>query len=73
MCIRDSHYYGLCDGSTFEIWAVVQGKAALDSNAASLTLQAVQWVLLPAELGEYQISAEEDAVLLRVVTPENEG
>ncbi|MFZ1768064.1 MAG: type I phosphomannose isomerase catalytic subunit [Caldilinea sp.] len=67
------HYYGLCDGSTFEIWAVVQGKAALDSNAASLTLQAVQWVLLPAELGEYQISAEEDAVLLRVVTPENEG
>ncbi|MBE2237535.1 MAG: class I mannose-6-phosphate isomerase [Caldilineaceae bacterium] len=65
-------YYGLCDGSTFEIWAVLQGKTTLDADATSLTLQAVQWALLPAELGEYQISAEEDAVLLRVFTPENE-
>jgi mannose-6-phosphate isomerase len=63
-------FYGLCDGSTFEIWAVLQGKAALTSDAAPLTLQAVQWSLLPAELGEYQLSAVEDAVLLRVVTPE---
>jgi mannose-6-phosphate isomerase len=63
-------FYGFCDGSTFEIWAVLQGKAALTSDAAPLTLQAVQWSLLPAELGEYQLSAVEDAVLLRVVTPE---
>jgi mannose-6-phosphate isomerase len=40
-------YYGLCDGSTFEIWAVLQGKTTLDADATSLTLQAVQWALLP--------------------------
>ncbi len=63
-------FYGLCDGSSFEIWAVLQGKVTLTSDAAPLTLTAVQWALLPAELGEFQLSAEEDAVLLRVVTPE---
>ena len=65
-------FYGLCDGSTFEIWAVLQGAVMLTSDAAPVTLKAVQWVLLPAELGEYQLSAEEDTVLLRVVTPERE-
>lgn len=64
-------FYGLCDGSTFEIWAVLQGAVTLSSDADPLRLQAVQWVLLPAELGEFQISAEEDAVLLRVVTPDD--
>lgn len=65
-----NEFFGLCDGSTFEIWAVVQGKVTLTSDAAPLTLKAVEWVLLPAELGDYQIVAEEDAVLLRVTTPE---
>ena len=65
-------FYGLCDGSTFEIWAVLQGAVTLTSDAAPLTLTAVQWVLLPAELGEYQLSASEDTVLLRVVTPDVE-
>ena len=63
-------FYGLCDGSSFEIWAVLQGQVTLTSDAAPLTLTAVQWVLLPAELGEFQLNAEADAVLLRVVTPE---
>ncbi len=62
-------FYGLCDGSSFEIWAVLQGKVTLTSDATPLTLAAVQWALLPAELGEFQLGAEEDAVLLRVVTP----
>jgi mannose-6-phosphate isomerase len=63
-------FYGLCDGSSFEIWAVLHGAVTLTSDAAPLTLQAVHWVLLPAQLGEFQISADEDAVLLRVVTPD---
>lgn len=66
-------FYGLCDGSTFEIWAVLHGNVTLSSDAAPLQLQAVTWTLLPAELGEYQIAAEEDAVLLRVVTPDRES
>lgn len=65
-----NEFFGLCDGSTFEIWAVLQGRITLTSDAAPLTLQAVEWALLPAELGDYQIAAEEDAVLLRVTTPE---
>ncbi len=63
-------FYGLCDGSTFEIWGVLQGRITLTSDTAPLSLKAVEWALLPAELGEYQILAEEDAVLLRVTTPE---
>lgn len=63
-------FYGLCDGSTFEIWAVLQGRATIDSHAEPVTLKAVEWALLPAALGEFQIRAEEDAVLLRVMTPE---
>jgi len=66
-------FYGLCDGSTFEIWAVLQGRITLTSDAAPLTLKAVEWALLPAELGEYQLLADEEAVLLRVTTPENPG
>ncbi|MCS6828225.1 MAG: class I mannose-6-phosphate isomerase, partial [Caldilinea sp.] len=63
-------FYGLCDGSTFEIWAALQGRATIDSHAEPVTLKAVEWALLPAALGEFQIRAEEDAVLLRVTTPE---
>ena len=64
-----SEYYGMCDGTTFEIWAVIQGKVTLDADAPPIQLNAVQWVLLPAELGDYQITAEEDAVLLRTLVP----
>ena len=64
-------FYGLCDGSTFEIWGVLRGQITLTSDAPPLTLKGVEWALLPAELGEYQILIDEDAVLLRVVTPEN--
>lgn len=64
-----SEYYGMCDGTTFEIWAVIQGKVTVDADAPPIQLNAVQWVLLPADLGDYQITAEEDAVLLRTLAP----
>lgn len=62
-------FYGLCDGSTFEIWAVIRGKATIYTDSEPLRLCAVQWALLPAELGEFQVQADEDAVLLRVFVP----
>jgi mannose-6-phosphate isomerase len=62
-------FFGLCDGSTFEMWAVLRGRATIYSDAEPLTLSAVQWALLPAELGEFQVQADEDAVLLRVFVP----
>jgi mannose-6-phosphate isomerase len=62
-------FFGLCDGSTFELWAAIEGRATIFSDAEPLTLSAVQWALLPAELGEFQVQADEDAVLLRVFVP----
>jgi mannose-6-phosphate isomerase len=64
-----SSYFGLCDGETFEIWGVIQGAVTVDWAGEPLDLAGVSWVLLPASLGEFQITAEESAVLLRVVTP----
>ncbi|MEZ4679531.1 MAG: hypothetical protein R2932_35470 [Caldilineaceae bacterium] len=63
-------FYGLCDGSTFEIWAVLAGSVTVDWDGEPLVLDAIRWVLLPAELGEYQVIAEEKSTLLRVVVPE---
>jgi len=62
-------FYGLCDGDTFEMWAVLTGKATIHSISDPVTLTAVAWALLPAELGEFQVEADEDAVLLRVFVP----
>ena len=63
-------YFGQCDGTTFELWAVVGGSATIFSDADPVALKAVQWALLPAELGDFQVRAAADAVLLRVVLPD---
>ncbi|MBX3011807.1 MAG: class I mannose-6-phosphate isomerase [Caldilineaceae bacterium] len=67
---RDNAFYGLCDGATFELWAVLEGKATLEWSGEPLTLQGVSWTLLPAELGEFQVIADERCTLLRVIVPE---
>lgn len=54
-------FNGNCDGSTLEIWGVLTGH--VEVNEVSLT--AVQFVLLPAALGEFTIRANHPAVLLR--------
>jgi mannose-6-phosphate isomerase len=65
----DSSFFGLCDGESFEIWAVLRGRVTLTWAGESLTFTGVNWVLIPAELGEFQFTAEEESVLLRVITP----
>ena len=64
-----SEYFGLCDGSSFEIWAVLQGEANLTSDAPPVHMRAVAWVLLPAELGDFQVTTPVDTVLLRTFVP----
>jgi mannose-6-phosphate isomerase len=64
-----NEFFGLCEGETFELWAVLQGRATIYSDAEPLALTAVQWALLPAALGEFQVQADQDAVLLRVFVP----
>jgi mannose-6-phosphate isomerase len=52
---------GECDGSTLEIWGVIDGEAEI----AGKLLSAVRFVLLPASLGLYKVHAPHGAVLLR--------
>lgn len=54
-------FNGRCDGSTFEIWGLIEGKAKVDE----LALEAVRFVLLPAALGEFAVTAVTDATFLR--------
>ncbi len=54
-------YQGACDGRTLEIWGVIDGRAGV----AGLPLAAVQFTLLPAALGTFDVTTREGAVCLR--------
>lgn len=52
---------GHCDGKTFEIWGVLQGEIQLDQ----IRIKKVNFSLLPAALGVFNIKALKDSILLR--------
>lgn len=57
---------GRCDGSTLEIWGVIEGEAAVTTAAAhEVRLTAVNFTLLPAALGAFTITAVAPTILLR--------
>ena len=56
-----STFQGNCTGETLEIWGVLTG----DVTVNDLSLSAVQFVLLPAAMGAFEITAVSQAVLLR--------
>lgn len=56
-----SQFVGECDGSTLEIWGVVEG----DAQVNEVSVSAVQFILLPAALGSFIVKAQSDGVLLR--------
>jgi mannose-6-phosphate isomerase len=60
---------GRCDGSTYEVWGVLQGEAELGWRGEPVRLDAVSWALLPAALGEFEVRAGAGSELLRVITP----
>lgn len=64
-----SNYQAECDGSTFEIWALLSGTAVIHSRRGALDLEPVSWTLLPADLGPFEIRSLIRAELLRVSTP----
>jgi mannose-6-phosphate isomerase len=71
--LQDGEYFaGQCDGSTFEIWGVLDGSVDITSDGGGVQLRAVDWTLLPAALGPFEVTANGDATVLRVVTPPNE-
>lgn len=54
-------FAGRCDGESLEIWGTVSGQAVI----AETPLPAVQFCLLPAEMGPFQVHAVTPATLLR--------
>jgi len=56
-----SVFIGDCDGSTLEIWGVIEGEAAIHNSV----LPAVRFALLPAALGKYSVLATKTSTLLR--------
>lgn len=60
---------GCCDGETLEIWGVIAGQAHLSSPGGDVALPAVQFTLLPAALGNFQVTAHSDATVLRIYVP----
>jgi len=62
-------FSGECDGSTLEIWGVIQGEAEI----AGQHLSGIQFVLLPAKLGNYDVVAKENVILLRTHKPTEYG
>lgn len=62
-------YSGRCDGGSFEIWGALSGRFDVTWAGDPVTVAGVGWVLLPAALGDFQIAAQEESTLLRIVTP----
>ena len=62
-------FRGKCSGETYEIWGVLSGSIRVEWSGEPLQIKAVDWVLLPAALGEFTIQAIEQSLLLRVRTP----
>jgi mannose-6-phosphate isomerase len=58
-------FNGRCDGETLEIWGTIGGRATIQGGNIAVDLPALQFALLPAEMGEYRVTAETAAVLLR--------
>ncbi|MBT7073774.1 MAG: mannose-6-phosphate isomerase, partial [Anaerolineae bacterium] len=59
-----TNYHGICSGETLEIWGALEGEV----NINDLKLNPIQFSLLPAALGEYEVHAESNAILLRSYT-----
>lgn len=69
--LPDGHaFYGLCDGASFEIWGVLSGTITLEWEGDPLTIEGIGWVLVPADLGEFQVIADAESTLVRVVVPD---
>ncbi len=60
---------GNTDGRTLEIWGVLSGGGTLQWSGEAVSLEPVSWVLVPAGLGEFRMTAVGNSELLRIITP----
>ncbi|UCG26043.1 MAG: class I mannose-6-phosphate isomerase [Chloroflexota bacterium] len=58
---KGSTFQGNCNGDSLEIWGVLEGNVQI----GDLSLDAIRFTLLPAALGEFEVTASLDSVLLR--------
>jgi mannose-6-phosphate isomerase len=56
-----SVFEGHCNGDSLEIWGALKGAVQLND----VHLNAVQFALLPAAMGEFKVIADDTAMLLR--------
>ncbi len=56
-----TRYHGFCSGKTLEIWGLIKGQASVNEVA----LNPVQFTLLPAALGKFEVIAKTDTLFLR--------
>jgi mannose-6-phosphate isomerase len=63
-----TRWTGRCDGSTMEIWGVLEGQVSLATGDDRLDLEAVRFALLPAALGPFTVEARHNATLVRAYT-----
>ena len=67
-----SSYTATLDGASCEIWGAIAGTASLRAHragAAPLALGQARFVLLPATMGRFTLSARTDTVAIRVHLP----
>ncbi len=70
MILRAGESYGsVVDGRSFAIIGAIQGSIGIQSGYPECHLAAVDWALLPASLGEFQVVASTDATVLVVTVP----
>ena len=63
-------YQGCTDGSTLEVWGAVSGQSRLSGGKTSLALPSIRFVLLPATLGRFTITADAPCTMLRAYLPQ---
>jgi mannose-6-phosphate isomerase len=64
--VEGAVFNGRCDGSTLEIWGVIEGECRVNE----VSLAAVRFSLLPAALGDFTVRANTEATLLRTYVGE---
>jgi mannose-6-phosphate isomerase len=63
--VEGAEFTGRCDGATFEIWGCVRGGIQIRWTGRPVAAYAIRFVLLPAVLGDFGVSAEQESTLLR--------
>lgn len=64
-----SRYNGQTNRETLEIWGTIAGTATILGNNVQVDMPVVQFVLIPAAMGSFQITSHSPTILLRTFLP----